>query len=244
MNVDIGVWASFGAGILSFLSPCILPLVPPYLCFLAGTTLDDLTSKSGAVSTSQVMIRALAFTLGFSCVFVALGASASTLGQLVSEHLTLLSQVAGAVIVLLGLHMLGVFRLLFLMRQAKLEPTSKPVGAIGAFVVGLAFGFGWTPCVGPVLTSILLLATTTDFVGRGVVLLMAYSAGIAVPFLAAALFTGRFLRLAARLRRHLALVERIMGGALVITGVLIFIGAMPIIGAWLQEYVPIVGRIG
>jgi cytochrome c-type biogenesis protein len=244
MTVDIGTWASFGAGILSFLSPCILPLVPPYLCFLAGTTLDDLTSKSGTVSTSRVLIRAAAFTLGFSCVFVALGASASTLGQLVSEHLTLLSQVAGAVIVLLGLHMLGVSRLMFLMRQAKLEPTSKPVGAIGAFVVGLAFGFGWTPCVGPVLASILLLATTTDSVGRGVVLLMAYSAGIAVPFLAAALFTGRFLRLAARLRRHLALVERIMGGALVVTGVLIFAGAMPIIGAWLQEYVPIVGRIG
>jgi len=130
MNIDVGVWASFGAGILSFLSPCILPLVPPYLCFLAGTTLDDLTAKTGGVATAQVMIRAAAFTLGFSVVFVALGASASTLGQLVSEHLTLLSRIAGAVIVLFGLHMLGVFRLLFLMREAKLEPSSKPVGML------------------------------------------------------------------------------------------------------------------
>jgi cytochrome c-type biogenesis protein len=244
MTVDIGLWASFGAGILSFLSPCILPLVPPYLCFLAGTTLDDLTGKSGGVATSQVMIRAAAFTIGFSCVFILLGASASTLGGLVSEHLTLLSQIAGAVIVLLGLHMLGVFRLLFMMREAKIDATSKPVGPVGAFVVGLAFGFGWTPCVGPVLTSILLLATTSDTVDRGIVLLAAYSAGIAVPFLAAALFTGPFLRLTARFRRHLGLVEKIMGGALVVTGAMIFAGAMPVIGAWLQEYVPIVGKIG
>ena len=244
MNVDIGVWASFGAGILSFLSPCILPLVPPYLCFLAGTTLDELARKSGGVSTSQVMIRAAAFTLGFSCVFVLLGASASTLGQLVSEHLTLLSRLAGVAIMLLGLHMLGVFRLFWLMRQAKIEPTSKPVGAIGAFAVGLAFGFSWTPCVGPVLTSILLLATTADTVRRGAILLAAYSAGIAVPFLAAALFTRPFLRLTARFRGRLALVEKIMGGALVVTGLIIFAGAMPIVGVWLQEYVPIIGRIG
>jgi cytochrome c-type biogenesis protein len=244
MSIDIGVWASFGAGILSFLSPCILPLVPPYLCFLAGTTLEDLTNRGGNVPTSQVMIRALAFTLGFSSVFIALGASASSLGQLVSEHLTLLSQIAGIIIVLLGLHMLGVTRLLFLMRQAKFEPTSKPVGVGGAFVVGLAFGFGWTPCVGPVLTSILLLSTTADTVNRGVALLAAYSAGIAVPFLIAALFTGSFLRLTMRFRKSMALVEKIMGGALVATGLLIFFGAMPAIGAWIQENIPFIGTIG
>lgn len=244
MIVDIGVWASFGAGILSFLSPCILPLVPPYLCFLAGTTLDDLTRENSGVSTSRVMIRAGAFALGFSCVFVALGASASTLGGLVSEHLTLLTRLAGLAIVLLGLHMLGVLRLGLLMRQARIEPVSKPAGAAGAFAVGLAFGFGWTPCVGPVLTSILLLAGTSDTVGHGAILLAAYSAGIAVPFLSAALFTGPFLRWTARFRSRLALVERIMGGALVATGLVIFAGAMPVVGAWLQDTVPILGRIG
>lgn len=244
MNIDIGTWASFGAGILSFLSPCILPLVPPYLCFLAGTTLDELKNKSGNVTTAGVMLRAISFTLGFSVVFIALGASASGLGRLVSEHLALLSQVAGAVIVLLGLHMLGIFRLWSLMREVRLQPMPRTVGVAGAFSVGLAFGFGWTPCVGPVLASILLLSTTADTVNQGIALLAAYAAGIAVPFLAAALFTDPFLRLMLRVRRHLGLVEKIMGTALVITGFLIFFGAMPAIGAWLEEHVPIVGRIG
>jgi cytochrome c-type biogenesis protein len=148
------------------------------------------------------------------------------------------------VIIVLGLHMLGVFRLAFLMRQAQLQATARPIGAVGAFVVGLAFGFGWTPCVGPVLASILLVSTTADSVGQGVLLLSAYSAGIAVPFLAAALFTGPFLRLTTRFRRHVALVEKIMGAALVLAGVLILAGAMPIIGVWLQEYVPILNKVG
>jgi cytochrome c-type biogenesis protein len=130
------------------------------------------------------------------------------------------------------------------MREARIHQVVQPAGVVGAFVVGLAFGFGWTPCVGPVLTSILLLAGTSDSVHRGAALLFAYSAGIGVPFMAAALFTGPFLRLMSRARRHLALIEKIMGGALVITGVLIFAGAMPIIGAWLQENVPVIGRIG
>jgi cytochrome c-type biogenesis protein len=244
MSVDVGMWAAFGAGVLSFLSPCILPLVPPYLCFLAGTTLDDLTHRGGGASTATVMLRASTFTLGFSCVFVALGASASTVGRLVSEHLTLLSRLAGLAIMLLGLHLLGVFRLQWLMRQARIEPRSKPMGALGAFAVGLAFGFGWTPCVGPVLTSILLFATTSDTVARGTALLAAYSGGIAEPFLGAALFTGPFLRLAARIHGRLNLVERIMGGALVLTGAVIFAGAMPIVGIWLQENMPIIGRVG
>jgi cytochrome c-type biogenesis protein len=244
MSVDVGVWASFGAGILSFLSPCILPLVPPYLCFLAGTTLEELTGRPQGVSTARVMLRAAAFTLGFGCVFIALGASASAFGQLVSEHLTLLTRIAGLLIAFFGLHMLGVLRLLPLMREARLQPTSRPAGAAGAFVVGLAFGFGWTPCVGPVLASILLMSTTATSVDRGVLLLAAYSAGIAVPFLVAALFTGPFLRLTARFRRHVTLVEKIMGAALLLTGVLIFAGAMPVIGAWLQEYLPALGKIG
>jgi cytochrome c-type biogenesis protein len=244
MNLDVGVWASFGAGVLSFLSPCILPLVPPYLCFLAGTSLDQLTQPGSGAALPRVMMRAGAFVLGFACVFIALGASASTVGLLVSEHLTLLSRIAGVLIVLLGLHMLGLFRLSMLMREARVHPAAQPAGIVGAFVVGLAFGFGWTPCVGPVLTSILLLAGTSDSVNRGAALLFAYSAGIGVPFMAAALFTGPFLRLMSRARRHLALIEKIMGGALLLTGTLIFAGAMPIIGAWLQENVPLIGRIG
>jgi cytochrome c-type biogenesis protein len=242
VDIDIGLLASFGAGLVSFLSPCILPLVPPYLCFLAGTSLSELTADRTVATIA--LARALAFVIGFTCVFVALGASASTIGRLVSDHLALLSRIAGIVIAVLGLHMVGMFRIPVLMRQARFETVGPPASMAGAFAVGLAFGFGWTPCVGPVLASILLLAGTEATVGRGAALLMAYAAGIGVPFVAAALFTGPFLRLAARFRAHLPGVEKAMGAVLVATGLLVFVGAMPAIGGWLLEYVPILGRIG
>jgi cytochrome c-type biogenesis protein len=242
VDFDLGLLAAFGAGLVSFLSPCILPLVPPYLCFLAGVSLTELSA--GRPATARVLLRALAFVLGFAAVFVALGAGASTVGRLVSEHLTLFSRIAGVVIVLLGLHMAGVLRLPALMRQARFERAAQPAGLAGAFAVGLAFGFGWTPCVGPILASILLLAGSETTAGRGAALLAAYAAGIGVPFLAAALFTGAFLRGAARLRAHLGLIETAMGIVLVATGALVFAGAMPVVGGWLLEYVPILGRIG
>jgi cytochrome c-type biogenesis protein len=158
VDIDIGLLASFGAGLVSFLSPCILPLVPPYLCFLAGTSLSELTADRTVATTA--LARALAFVIGFTCVFVALGASASTIGRLVSDHLALLSRIAGIVIAVLGLHMVGMFRIPVLMRQARFETVGPPASMAGAFAVGLAFGFGWTPCVGPVLASVLLLAGT------------------------------------------------------------------------------------
>ncbi len=242
MDIDSGLAASFGAGLVSFLSPCILPLVPPYLCFLAGTSLGELTADRTAGPT--VVGRAIAFVIGFACVFVALGAAASTVGQLVSDRLTLLSRIAGIVIIVLGLHMAGIFRISPLMRQARFETVRRPASLAGAFAVGLAFGFGWTPCVGPVLTSILLLAGTEATVGRGAWLLTAYAAGIGVPFVAAALFTGPFLRMSARFRAHLSIIEKAMGFVLVGTGVLVFAGAMPVIGGWMLEYAPLLGRIG
>jgi cytochrome c-type biogenesis protein len=242
VEVDVGLLASFSAGLLSFLSPCILPLVPPYLCFLAGTSLSELAAEK--VRRTSVLARALAFTIGFGCVFVALGASASAIGALVTDHLALISRVAGIVIIVLGLHMAGILPIPPLLRQARFERAKRPANLLGAFGVGLAFGFGWTPCVGPVLTSILLLAGTQATVGRGAALLSAYAAGIAVPFLAAALFTGPFLRLAARLRGGLATIETVTGLALVGTGLLVFLGAMPAIGGWLLDHAPILGRIG
>jgi cytochrome c-type biogenesis protein len=242
VDIDIGVAASFGAGLVSFLSPCILPLVPPYLCFLAGTSLSELTA--GRTVGMTALARALAFVIGFTCVFVALGASASTMGRLVSDHLGLLSRIAGIVIVVLGLHVAGLFRISVLMRHARFETVGRPAGMAGAFAVGLAFGFGWTPCVGPVLTSILLLAGAEATVGRGAGLLMAYAAGIGVPFIAAALFTWPFLRAATRFRAHLAIIEKTMGFALVATGLIVFAGAMPAIGGWLLEHVPVLGHIG
>ena len=244
MDFEIGLLAAFGAGLVSFLSPCILPLVPPYLCFLAGTSLSELTGAVGAGASGRALARALAFVLGFACVFVALGAAASSIGRLAADHLALLSRIAGLVIIALGLQVAGLLRIPWLLRTARREALAPPAGMAGAFAVGLAFGFGWTPCVGPVLASILLLAGAEATAGRGAALLAAYSAGIGVPFVAAALFTGAFLRLAARLKSRLAVIETAMGLVLVATGLAVFAGAMPAVGGWILEFLPVLGRIG
>ena len=244
MLLEIGLFASFGAGLLSFLSPCILPLVPAYLCFLTGSSLEALTASDHAKLWTRTLPRAVFFIAGFATVFVALGASASGLGRLVSEHLTLLSRISGAVIVLFGLHLAGVVRLPVLMRAAHAEAQARPAGLLSAFAIGLAFGFGWTPCVGPVLASILLIAGTGESITEGVALLSAYAAGIGVPFLVAAVFTGPFVRWLSRFRQWIPVIERVTGLALIVTGVLIFFGLMPAIGNWLLDTFPLLGRIG
>lgn len=241
MPLEIGLLASFSAGLFSFLSPCILPLVPAYLSFLAGASLAD---DGGRPDGVRIVTRAAAFVLGFSCVFVLLGASASAAGQLVSDHLALLTRLGGAVIVLLGLHMVGAFCWTPLLRELRFNMSSRPAGVLGAFAIGLAFGFGWTPCVGPVLASILLMSGTSATVGQGTMLLAAYAAGIGVPFLLAAAFSGPVLRLLARFKRWLPVVEKVMGGALIATGVLVFLGLMPAVGNWLLDMFPALGRIG
>ena len=242
--MEVSHLGAFGAGLLSFLSPCVLPLVPPYLCFLAGVSLDDLQRGSNLARSALVLPRALAFVLGFGIVFVLLGAGASGVGRLLSEHLTLLTRVAGVVIVVFGLHMLGAFRSLALLRDARFQVTRRPAGALGAFVVGLAFAFGWSPCVGPVLASILLVAGAEAEPWQGAALLGVYAAGLGVPFLLAALFSRPFLAWLASFRRHLGAIEKTMGGALVITGLLIFTGTMPVLAGWLLDLAPALGRIG
>lgn len=244
MGGEIGLLSAFGAGLLSFLSPCILPLVPPYLCFLAGTSLNELVERSDDAAGHRAVARAVAFVLGFSTVFVALGASASTIGIFVSDYFGILSRAAGILIILLGAHMLGAFHWMPLMRDARFRVDARPDGIAGAFVVGLAFAFGWTPCVGPVLASILMLAGGEEDAARGAWLLAAYAAGIGLPFIAASLFTGAFLRAMGRIRRYLRPVEMVMGASLVATGIVVFAGWMPVIGGWLTETAPALGRIG
>jgi cytochrome c-type biogenesis protein len=231
--------------VLSFLSPCVLPVVPPYLCFLAGVGLKELTGEgAGAPPRGRLMGMALAFVLGFSTVFVALGATASSLGGWVGAHFETLAMVAGAAIVVMGLHFLGLLRIGFLLRDVRYHGGGRPAGWLGAYAIGLAFAFGWTPCVGPVLAAVLMVAGAEATAWRGVALLAAYAAGLALPFLAAALFTGPFLRLMVRFRRHVPVVERVMGAALVATGVLFMTGSMPALAGWLLEAVPALGRIG
>ncbi|RAI43211.1 cytochrome c biogenesis CcdA family protein [Rhodoplanes roseus] len=245
MTLEVGLAAAALAGLLSFLSPCVLPLVPPYLTWLAGASLAELSGETPRAGvTARAFVRALAFVAGFSAVFVALGASASLLGRLLIDHLGLLSRIAGVIIVVLGLHFVGLFRIPLLYREARFGLGGQSAGLAGAFVMGLAFAFGWTPCVGPVLASILLIAGAEDSAGQGALLLAAYAAGIGFPFLAAAVFVKPFLAFLARFRRHLGRIEMLVGVLLIVTGVLIFTGTMADIAGWLLETVPTLGKIG
>lgn len=246
--LDVSHLGAAGAGLLSFLSPCVLPLVPPYLCFIAGLSLDQMTGPGGGAMTDgrrwQVRLSALAFVLGFATVFVLLGATASAASRLLAEHIDTLAKVAGAVILVMGLHFLGVIRIPLLYREARVHVAAKPAGLIGAYVIGLAFAFGWTPCVGPVLATILMVAASDTSVTYGASLLLAYALGIGVPFLLAALAIERFMGFMKRFRRHLGTVEKAMGGLLVATGVLFMAGAIPVIAGWMLETFPALGRIG
>jgi len=240
---DVTYAGALLAGLLSFASPCVLPLVLPYLCFLGGVTLDQLTGDSGAVAR-RVFLAAVAFVFGFTTVFVAMGAAASALSQMLIANGDWLSRVAGIVIVAFGLHFLGLFRLAFLDREARLHVERRPAGLLGAYVVGLAFAFGWTPCVGPVLASILTLAAGQDDAVQGAGLLVAYSLGIGLPFLGVALFAGNFLALMRRYRSAAHWVEQIMGILLVLMGVLLITGTFDEIGYALLRLFPALGRIG
>ena len=186
MATDVSLPAAAVAGLLSFLSPCVLPLVPPYLTFIAGTTIEDVAYERVGRARRDIFLAAVLFVLGFSTVFVALGATASVFGQVIRQHIQFLSVLAGLAIVLMGLHFLGVFRLSFLYREKRLE-VEKPLGLWGAYVLGLAFAFGWTPCIGPILAAILAVAASEQTVGRGAFLLAVYSLGLGIPFLIAAL---------------------------------------------------------
>ena len=243
-GLDVGYAGAALAGLLSFLSPCVLPLVPPYLCFLAGVGIEQLEGDQEPAAARRVFLSALAFVLGFTTVFVALGATASVVGRLVADHLDWLGRAAGVLIIVLGLHFLGVLRIPALYRDLRFSSVAKPAGLLGAYVIGLAFAFGWTPCVGPVLATILFVAAAEDSVLHGASLLAVYALGIGVPFLGAALLAGPFLRLMGRFRRHLHRVEQAMGLLLVVTGVLFVTGSVNEIGYWLLETFPALGRVG
>jgi cytochrome c-type biogenesis protein len=242
---DVTLGGAFLAGLISFISPCVLPIVPPYLCFIAGVSVEQM--RAGAVTDAlgrRIIVSAVAFVLGFSTVFVALGATASLIGQTIAQWFDVLSIAAGAVIAVMGLHFLGVFRIGLLYREARVEVARKPPGLLGAYVLGLAFAFGWTPCVGPVLAAILFMAGAEESARQGAGLLAAYAAGIGLPFILAAAFASRFLGAARRFNRYLPVVEKVMGGLLVLTGVLFMTGQMSRIAQWLLDTFPAFATIG
>jgi cytochrome c-type biogenesis protein len=247
MNLDVSIWAAALAGLFSFLSPCVLPLVPPYLVFISGLSLDELKQGDGTSARqhySRILLAAFAFVLGFTTVFVALGATASYFGQLVRSELPLLARIAGFFIIIMGLNFLGVFKLGFLSREARYHQERQPVGLLGAYGIGLAFAFGWTPCIGPVLAAILSLAAATESVSRGAGLLAVYSLGLGVPFMVAAASVNLFLGFFSRFKSKMGMVEKIMGAALVLTGVLFLTGQMQVFSYWLLETFPVLGQVG
>lgn len=243
MGLDVSLGAAFVAGLLSFLSPCILPLVPPFLCYIAGVSVTDLPAK-GARIRGRVLLSALCFVAGFSLVFVAFGSSATLLGRFVSANLSVLATIAGILIIVMGLHFLGLIRIPLLYRSATVQIDNKPAGLAGAFVMGIAFAFGWTPCAGPILAAVLLMAGSEDTTGRGALLLLSYSAGTGVPFLVAAAFTSRFIAWLGRARRHLGTIEKTMGVFLVATGIAFLSGLMPWISQWLLDRFPGLTSVG
>jgi len=241
---EVSIPAAMIAGLVSFLSPCVLPLVPPYLVYLTGATIEHVANdETAAASRRAVMMSALMFVLGFSTVFVALGASASLIGALIRAWSAQLSIAAGVAIIIMGLHFLGLTRIGLLMREGRLT-APKPVGLWGAYVMGLAFAFGWTPCIGPILAAILSVAAAEATVTKGAVLLAVYSAGLGIPFLLAALMVEQFSSLFARMKRHLANVERAMGMLMVLTGIAFLTGAISNASIWLLEAFPSLQNFG
>lgn len=244
--MDVTYIGAMLAGLISFLSPCVLPLVPPYLCFLGGTTFEQLSGEGDVAQgvNLRVVLAAFAFVLGFTTVFIALGATATLIGQLVAENLEMLAKIAGLAIIAVGLHFLGIFKIPLLNLEFRSSSTAAPVGLIGAYLVGIAFAFGWTPCIGPVLGVILAVAAAEDTVGQGIRLLGVYSLGLGIPFILAALAFRPFMGFLRRFRHHLGTVEKVMGGMLVATGVMFLTGSMSYIALWLLETFPALGLIG
>jgi cytochrome c-type biogenesis protein len=244
MAADVTIFYALVAGIVSFLSPCVLPLVPPYLVFLAGTSLERLADKEPERRVRRdTVMAALLFVAGFSTVFVALGASASAVGSVIRYYSNELAIVAGVAIIVMGLHFLGVTPIKFLYRQARVE-VQNPVGLWGAYVMGLAFALGWTPCIGPILAAILAVAASKATVAKGAGLLAVYSLGLGVPFLIAAFAVQPFAAFLARFRAHLRHMERVMGGLLVLTGIAFLAGFFSQLNSWLLEAFPVLQSIG
>jgi cytochrome c-type biogenesis protein len=244
MHSDVTLFAALIAGLVSFLSPCVLPLVPPYLVFMAGTSLERLADREPEPRVRrETVTAAVLFVAGFATVFVALGASASVIGSLIRAYSGPLAIVAGLVIIVMGLHFLGLTPIALLHRQKRLE-VAKPVGLWGAYVIGLAFAFGWTPCIGPILAAILAVAASEQTVAQGAGLLAVYSLGLGIPFVVAAFAIEPFAAFLARFKNYLHRVEQAMGALLVLTGIAFLTGSLNQMSVWLLEVFPALGKIG
>jgi cytochrome c-type biogenesis protein len=242
---NVTVFLAFIAGFASFISPCVLPIVPGYLSFISGVSFEEMTSaETRSRVRRRIFLNSLFFVIGFSLVFISLGASATFIGQVLREQLRLITMIAGAVIIVFGLHMTGIFRIPFLNYEKRFHTKGKPLGAGGALLVGLAFAFGWTPCIGPILASILAVASQQESVAEGIVLLGFYSAGLGIPFILAGVSISIFYGPFNRLKRHLPKIEMASGILLVIVGILIMTNTLTMISAYLSQWFPFLNELG
>ncbi len=234
---------ALAAGVLSFLSPCVLPIVPPYLAYMGGITMNEIKGEA-RTARRKAIVPALFFVMGLSTVFIFLGFTASLLGQFFLQNQILLARISGVIVIIFGLHFLGVFRIPLLDREARLDAGDKGGSTFGAYVLGLAFAFGWTPCIGPQLGAILSIAAQESSVQRGTMLLAVYAVGLGLPFLVAAAFIDRAQGLMTRMKPYMRLIELIMGGLLVAVGIALLTGAFSTFAFWLLETVPVLGQLG
>ena len=230
---NVSVFAAFLAGLVSFLSPCVLPLVPGYISIISGSSLDQLKARAQDASLFRaVLLNSIMFIVGFSITFILLGASATWIGQVLVSRMRLLGQLAGLILIVFGIHLMGIFKINFLYKDKRFHNVEKPRGLLGALVLGLAFAFGWTPCIGPILAGILTLASTKQTVTQGMFLLATYSAGLGIPFLLTSLALNRFLTFYSRFKRHFHAVEVVSGALVVAVGVLILTGSLTRLATW------------
>ncbi len=238
---QISLLIAFTAGILSFISPCVLPLIPSYLTYITGISFDELVESRSRSVRRRTLFHSLFFILGFTLVFVALGASATYVGNFFQENQVLIRRVGGVIVVLLGIHITGLVKFNLLEREKRFEFNDKPLGYLGSVLVGIAFAAGWTPCIGPILASILLYASTSENVGSGVILLVAYSLGLGLPFLVSALAFNTFLSYFSRFNRYLRIVSIVSGIFLVIVGFMLIFDYLSIFAQYLNMFLPQTG---
>ncbi len=230
------------AGVISFLSPCVLPIVPPYLAYMGGISMNDMTD--GKQSNRPAIIASIFFAMGLSTVFIFLGFTSSLLGQMFLQNQRIFGIVAGLVIILFGLHFIGVIRIPFLYREARIDAGDQGGSAFGAYILGLAFAFGWTPCIGPILGAILSVAAQEGSVARGTILMGSYALGLGLPFIIAAVFINRAVGVMNRFKRHMGTVEKIMGGLLILVGLALVFDLFSRFSYWLLETFPALALVG
>ena len=242
---NVGILTAFLFGLLSFISPCVLPIVPGYLSFISGVSFEEMNNVNDRSRVrNRIMINSLFFIAGFSVVFISLGASATFIGQFLHKQISLISKIAGVVIIVFGLHMIGIFKIPFLNYEKRFHSEGKKLGLLGAFIVGLAFAFGWTPCIGPILAAILAIASQQDSVGKGIILLFSYSLGLGIPFLITGLSISVFYNVFNKFKRHLHTVEVAGGIMLVAVGTLIMTNSLTILSGYLSRWFPFLNELG